>query len=134
MKISTKGRYALRAIVELAEYSEKIKKHVPLKELAKRQNMSEKYLENIFTSLKNNGIVKSLRGARGGYYLSKEPDKITALDVINAIEGPISVVDCCTSKKFCSNSNKCKTIKLWEKINTKVMEELKKTVLTDLIK
>ena len=134
MKISTKGRYALRALVELAEYSKKIKKHVPLKELAKRQDMSEKYLENIFTSLKNNGIVNSLRGAGGGYYLSKEPDKITALDVINAIEGPISVVDCCTSKKFCNNSNKCKTIKLWEKINTKVVEELKKTVLTDLFK
>jgi Rrf2 family protein len=133
MKISTKGRYALRALVELAEYSEKVKKHIPLKELAKRQNMSEKYLENIFTSLRNNGIVTSLRGAGGGYYLSKGPDKISALDVINAIEGPISVVDCCTSKQFCSNRSKCKTIKLWKKINTKVMDELKKTVLSDLI-
>lgn len=133
MKISTKGRYALRALVDLAEFSEKLKKHVPLKEIAKRQNMSEKYLESLFAILKSSGIVRSRRGAKGGYYLVKNPREITALEVINAIEGPISVVECCTSERFCDRIDSCKTIRLWKRVNHRVLTELKKTYLRDLM-
>jgi Rrf2 family protein len=133
MKISTKGRYALRALVDLAEFSEKIKKHVPLKEIAKRQNMSEKYLESLFAIMKSAGIIGSRRGAKGGYYLVKTPRETTALEVINAIEGPVSVVECCTSEQFCDRIDSCKTIRLWKKVNNQVLNELKKTYIQDLM-
>ncbi len=133
MKISTKGRYALRALVDLAEFSDKMNKYVSLTEIAKRQNMSKKYLENLFSTLKNRGIVRSQRGTQGGYHLAQSPQEITALDIINAIEGPVSFVDCCISDKFCKRTKNCKTIKLWKKINNKIVSELDKTSLKDLM-
>lgn len=133
MKISTKGRYALRALVDLAEITEKEKRHIPLKDIAKRQKMSEKYLENLFLVLKNACIIGSRRGAQGGYYLIKNPQDITALEVINAIEGPVSLVRCCTSESSCSRHNTCKTIKLWKKINQDMIFELKNTCIKDLM-
>ncbi len=133
MKISTKGRYALRALVDLAEYSDKIEGLVPLREIAKRQNMSEKYLENLFSILKNRGILGSRRGAKGGYYLNKTPEQITALEIINAIEGQVSVVECCISEKFCNRKDTCKTIQLWKRINDKVCSELNQTCLQKLM-
>ena len=115
------------------KFSEKINKHVPLREIAKRQSMSEKYLESLFAILKSTGIIGSRRGAKGGYYLIKSPGEITALEVINAIEGPVSVVDCCISEQFCDRIDSCKTIRLWKKVNRQVLNELKKTFIQDLM-
>ena len=133
MKISTKGRYALRALVDLAVTSKRTNSHVPLKDIAKRQGMSDKYLENLFSILKNSGIIGSKRGAQGGYYLMQKPGKITALEVIEAIEGPVAIVECCVSKRACNKRQQCKTITLWKKINSRVLEELQKTKLRDLM-
>lgn len=91
MKISTKGRYGLTIVVELgAKYGEG---PVPLRKIAEEQNLSEAYLEQLIPPLRNNGIVKSVRGAYGGYMLAKRPEEITAGDVIRILEGPIQLVE-----------------------------------------
>ncbi|MBF0430033.1 MAG: Rrf2 family transcriptional regulator [Fibrobacteria bacterium] len=136
MKFSTKGRYALRALVDLAECSESqgnVKKNVTIKEIAERQDISIKYLEALFHTLKSAGIIKSRRGAQGGYILARPPAKISAFEVEKAIEGPISVVECCTSKNFCGRSKKCKTKNLWNEINESIISILKKTTVADLL-
>ena len=133
IKLSTKGRYALRAIVDLAVISSNSKQNISLKDIAARQNISIKYLEALFSVLKSAGILKSHRGSRGGYILAKSPKKISAEEVIAAIEGPISFVDCCVSKSFCDNTKTCKTIGLWKDVNNLIVDKLKNTTIQDLI-
>jgi len=133
IKLSTRCRYALRALVDLVENSKKTDKAVALKEIADRQNISIKYLEALFTVMKSAGIVNSLRGAKGGYFLAKNPKKITAMEVIKAIEGPISIVGCTTTQNYCDNIKKCKTVKLWKRLNDLIVSELRKTTVQDMI-
>ena len=85
MKLSTKGRYGLRALIDLAQYSEK--EAVPISSIAQRQNISESYLEQLFAKLKKAGLVMSIRGAQGGYRLAKPSDTISVGDVLRALEG-----------------------------------------------
>jgi Rrf2 family protein len=133
VKMSTKGRYGLRALVDLAILHEKTNKSVALKEIATRQDISIKYLEALFNMLKSAGIIKSQRGAGGGYFLSDDPANISSISVVEAIEGPISLVDCCIERSFCKNIGKCKTVSLWQKINDKIVDELKNTTIRDLM-
>lgn len=91
MKISTKGRYGLRAMVDLAINS--TEEHVDLKNIADRQQISKSYLEHMFSSLKKSGLVKSVKGPQGGYLLSREAKNITVGDVLRALEGNLSVID-----------------------------------------
>jgi Rrf2 family protein len=133
MKLSTKGRYALRSLIDLAHYQETGEKTVSLKEIARRQEISVKYLEAIFTVLKNVGILKSKRGANGGYYLARLPQKINALEVVEAIEGPISIVECCINKTYCDKTATCKTIKLWKETNDQITGKLKSCSVQDLM-
>jgi Rrf2 family cysteine metabolism transcriptional repressor len=133
MKISTKGRYGLRALVDLASLLNKKKKYVSLREIAERQDISIKYLESLFNILKNAKIISSKRGAKGGYYLSRPPSKITALEVIECIEGPISVVACIKEKSKCKAQRSCKTLPLWKRVNKKIEAELKSTTIKDLM-
>ena len=91
MKLSTKGRYGMRAMLDLAQhYDDGL---VLVKDVARRQEVSERYLEHLFLSLKTAGLVKSVRGARGGFALAKAPDKIKLMDIINVSEGPLALVD-----------------------------------------
>ncbi|MBN1656550.1 MAG: Rrf2 family transcriptional regulator [Deltaproteobacteria bacterium] len=133
MRLSTKGRYALRAVVELANVSKNGAPSVSLKEIASRQQISVKYLEALFTTLKNAGIVKSQRGAKGGYLLANHPSKISAMEIIEAIDGEICLVDCCLKKNVCKNSNNCPTVGLWRKINDMIIGELKSNTIQDLV-
>ena len=91
MKLSTKGRYGMRAMLDLAQHYED--GLVLVKDVARRQEVSERYLEHLFLSLKTAGLVKSVRGARGGFALAKAPDKIKLMDIINVSEGPLALVD-----------------------------------------
>ncbi len=110
MKLSTRGRYALRAMIDLAQIQCNNFKPISLRNISLRQEISLQYLEQLFNKLKKANLVKSIRGAGGGYLLNKEAEKINAGDIIRAVEGPIVLVDCIfTGKKINKNSPKnCK--------------------------
>ena len=133
MKISTRGRYGLRALVELATCGEGA--CVPLRTIAQRHNMSEYYLEQLFGTLKKAGIVKSVRGAQGGYKLNQSPDNITVEDIIRTLEGSLYPVGCLEDENYeCSAAScqNCNTRPVWEKLYTGVSETLSAIKLSDL--
>ncbi|CAH1204373.1 HTH-type transcriptional regulator CymR [Paenibacillus plantiphilus] len=124
MKISTKGRYGLTIMMELSgKFGEG---PTSLKSIAERNSLSEHYLEQLIAPLRNAGLVKSVRGAYGGYILSREPESITAGDVIRILEGPISPVD------FTEEDDPAKR-DLWLRIRDSIAEVLDSTTLADLI-
>ena len=140
MKLSTRGRYALRAMIDLAQIQCNNSKSIPLRDISLRQDISLQYLEQLFNKLKKANLVKSIRGAGGGYLLTKEAEKINAGDIIRAVEGPIVLVDCIlTSKKSKKNTpKKCKKIEdcaikvLLEEVAKKINQTLDATSLKDL--
>ncbi|RXZ84490.1 Rrf2 family transcriptional regulator [Paenibacillaceae bacterium] len=124
MKISTKGRYGLTIMMELAaKFGEG---PISLKSIAERNQLSEHYLEQLIAPLRNAGLVKSVRGAYGGYILSKEPEQITSGDIIRILEGPISPVD------FTEEDDPAKR-DLWLRIRDSIASVLDSTTLADLI-
>ena len=130
MLVSTKGRYALRMMLQLAETPDK---PVRIKEVASCQDISPKYLEQIMIVLKSSGFVDSLRGPRGGYTLAKSSKDITVGSIIRAMEGNLSI-DCVTSKgESCPRSPTCKAHMLWNKIDTAVSEIIDNTTLQDMV-
>ena len=131
MKLSTKGRYGLKAMFQLALY--KSEGPIPLKNIANKQNISEQYLEQISSSLKKSGLVKSVRGAQGGYLLAKEPKDITVGDILIVLEGPISLSDCVLDEDICENSGKCVTKVVWEKIKKGIDDVINSITLQDMI-
>ena len=134
MKISTRGRYGLRALVELATCGDGA--CMPLRTIAQRHGMSEDYLEQLFAPLKKAGIVKSVRGARGGYTLNRATDDITAGDVIRVLEGTLSPVDCLEDESYecpAASCENCNTKPVWEKLYAGVSEVLDTIKLSDLI-
>jgi len=130
MKISTRTRYGLRAMADLAiHYKEK---PVLVKDIARRQNISDKYLEHIMLALKKAGLVESISGARGGYLLTRELSSINALEIVNALEGSLSPVPCIDHKDICKRSGTCKVRNLWARIRKSMEEILSSTTLEDL--
>ncbi|HLS35416.1 MAG TPA: Rrf2 family transcriptional regulator [Bacillota bacterium] len=124
MKITTKGRYGLTIMIELTRnYG---KRHVPLKEIAEKHQLSLHYLEQLATSLRNNGLIKSVRGAGGGYLLTKEPNKIIVGDIITALEGPILFVEEMSNEEPAQKA-------LWNKLRNAVKDILDTTTLEDLL-
>lgn len=124
MKISTKGRYGLTIMIELARnYGQG---PLPLKTIAQKNNLSEHYLEQLAAPLRNAGLVKSVRGAYGGYKLPKEPNDITAGDIIRVLEGPITPVEGIEEEEPAKQA-------LWMRIRDAVKEVLDETTLKDLI-
>ena len=133
MKISTRGRYALRLMVDIAT-NEGENEFVRIKEISKRQGISEKYLEQIISALKKAGYVKSLRGAQGGYRLSKRPEEYTAGGILRLTEGDMSPVACLEGgEKGCMKAEACITLPLWNMIDKAVSEVIDKVTLEDLI-
>jgi len=133
MKLTTKTRYGMRAVVDLVlRYNQG---PTPVSLIAKKENLSTTYLEQLLNKLKKNGLVKSVRGARGGYVLSRSPDKISVYEVVNVLEGDIAV-SCCVSerrtKKRCDRIDKCLTNILWRKMSNNLKETLKGISLRDL--
>ncbi|MBQ7124658.1 MAG: Rrf2 family transcriptional regulator [Oscillospiraceae bacterium] len=129
MMISTKGRYGLRLMIDLAK--EGGERPVPVKEIAKRQNISEKYLEQIISPLSKAGLVKSVRGAQGGYILTKPADEITAGEILRAAEGSIAPVECCESG--CDHSDGCVTIGLYKRIQDAVDSVVDSVTIADML-
>ena len=132
MKISTKGRYALRIMIDLA--MNKDKGPIRVKEIAGRQNISEKYLEQIIALLNKAGYVKSIRGAQGGYLLTKEPVEYTAGMILRLAEGSIAPVACIEDEaEACEKKGACVSAMLWQKMNDAVNEVVDNTTLQDLV-
>ena len=130
MRISTKGRYAIKLMLDLAtnDNGEPIR----LKDVARRQEISEKYLEQIISSLNKAGYVKSVRGAQGGYLLKMEPKDYTAGMILRVTEGSLAPVDCAEDGS-CERISTCATAMLWKKISEAVNEVVDHTTLADLL-
>ena len=135
MKLSTKGRYGLRAFVDIAIYSEK--EPVSLAEVAKRQDISISYLEQLMTKLKKAKLVESVRGASGGYVLTRKPEEISVGDVLRALEGDLSPVECATEDESCEHScgatGHCTTRLVWKKINDSVNDTINNIFISELV-
>jgi Rrf2 family protein len=134
LKISTKGRYGLEAIVDLAVHS--TQGHVNLKSISERCGISEAYILQIFLVLRRAGIVDSIRGAQGGYVLSRAPSEITVADVLIALEGPLAPVDCIVegTKHPCDHYENCVTRELWESIMTTLTDVANSITIEDLVR
>ena len=134
MKLTTKGRYAVMAMADLA--SNLNTRPISLKEISLRQNISLAYLEQIFIKLKNNKLVKSERGATGGYILEKPANEIRLSQIIFAVDEEVKMLNCKkNSKKGCNNkSTKCITHNLWDQLDQHINNFFEKVKLHDLVK
>ena len=132
MMVSAKGRYALRVMIDLAEHQ--TDGYIPLKEIASRQNISEKYLESIIKSLVKSNMLVGLRGKGGGYRLTREPDQYTIGEVLRLTEGSLAPVACLEANaESCPRMFDCRTISLWRGLDEVVNEYLDGITVADLI-
>ena len=133
MKISTKGRYALRLMLDLAQYSNE-NEYVSIKKVSQRQDISEKYLEQIVAQLSRANFVKSIRGAQGGYRLVKAPENYTVGMILRLIEGNLCSVSCLEDNpNKCQRCNNCVTLEVWQQINDAVDSVIDNITLQDLV-
>ncbi len=130
MKISTKGRYGIRLMLSLALHYEN--GTMALKAIAKEQDISEKYLEQIINPLTKSGLVKSFRGAQGGYILTKHPNDISIGEILRILEGSLAPVDC-VDNLMCENSDNCVSLSIWKKMKDAVDNVVDNISLGDLI-
>lgn len=130
MKISTKGRYGLRIMTDLAVNAEGC--CVSLKDIAEREHLSEKYLEQIINLLSKQGLVKAVRGAHGGYHLTRQPEKITVEDILMATEGSLAPTICAEDKGRCENYCDCVTSFIWTQIYEATLSVVSSITLRDL--
>jgi len=134
MKLSTKGRYGLRAVVDLAVHAED--ETVALSQIAERQGISMNYLEQLIAKLKKAGIVKAVRGAQGGYMLALPAEAISIGDILRALEGDLSPVDCSSvnsTEGNCSNADSCVTKYVWKRISDSINEAVDTITLSELV-
>jgi Rrf2 family protein len=131
MKLSTRTRYAVRALIELA--LNEPNKPLQLKIIAERQDISIKYLEQLIAVLRSAGFVKSIRGSKGGYLLAKEPDKIVLNSVFHCLEGNVNTAECVEDKDYCQRSSDCAARELWTKVQQAIEEVLQSITLQDLV-
>ncbi|MGE5604983.1 MAG: RrF2 family transcriptional regulator [Bacteroidota bacterium] len=132
MQISTRGRYGLRAMVDMALHASE--GPMALRVIAERQGISESYLEQVFTSLRKSGLVRASRGAQGGYELNRQADQITVGEILRSLEGPIVPVYCVGGSEgaSCEREQYCITRSFWEELRDKINEFLDGTTLQDL--
>ena len=132
MKISTKGRYALRLMLDLATYD--VGKPVSLKDIARRQDISEKYLEQIIAVLNKGGLVRSVRGAGGGYRINRAPADISVGDILRLTEGDLAPVECVGGNSAaCDRSGMCVTIRVWQKLDEAINSVVDSISVADLM-
>lgn len=134
IKISTKGRYGTRLMLNLANHYKTDQKPVILKDIADDEDVSIRYLEQIIIPLKLSRLVKSVRGAGGGYVLAKSPSEIKLYDILQALEGPICLVDCIDDDDYCDRVPYCTTIKIWREATYMLRDYFQKKTLQNLIK
>lgn len=132
MKISTKGRYALRMLLDLAEHQSS--GYVALKDVAERQSISKKYLEQIIPVFNQSDILRTNRGSQGGYRLAKAPDKYTVGEILRLTEGSLAPVACLDHDPMeCERSGECATLPVWQGLNRVINEYLDGITLQDIL-
>lgn len=133
MKISTKGRYGLRAMIDVAQYSEI--EPVSISSIALRQGISEGYLEQLMTKLKKAGLIQSIRGAGGGYVLARPMEEISVGDVLRALEGSLEPVECTANHPddSCAAAGGCVTKYVWQKINDSINRTVDEMKIKELV-
>ncbi|MCM8831215.1 MAG: RrF2 family transcriptional regulator [Candidatus Omnitrophica bacterium] len=132
MKISTRARYGTRAMLELAlRYGNK---PILVKDIAKSQGISRLYLEQLIVSLQRAGLIKTIRGKKGGCVLARSPDKIKLSEVISTLEGSLAPSDCVTNINFCPRANLCVTRDIWIKLYEAIMRVLNSITLEDMVR
>lgn len=131
MKLSTRTRYGLRAIIELAEHNGE----APLqtKVIAGSQDISVKYLEQLMTILRSAGFVRSIRGSKGGYMLAKSPNQIRLSDVFDCLEGHVTTVECVEDRSFCERAEDCVARQVWAEVQQAIKNVLQSITLQDLV-
>lgn len=132
MRISTRGKNAINLMLDLATYHQG--EPVRLKDIAKRQDISEKYLEQIIAVLHKSGLVKSIRGAHGGYVLAYPPESYTAGQILKAVEGDLAPTDCVGENgSECENKGMCVSYRLWKKLDEAINDVLEGITLADML-
>ncbi|HLB25344.1 MAG TPA: Rrf2 family transcriptional regulator [Nitrospirota bacterium] len=134
MQLSTKGRYAVRAMFDLSFYSKG--EPVPLSRISEREEISLHYLEQLFNKLRKGGVVESVRGPSGGFKLARKPSEITVEEIIRIVEGeimPVSCVEAKDKKKVCHRAEKCITFILWKRLGKNITDFLSSVTLQDLV-
>ena len=131
MKLSTRTRYGVRAILELA--GNQSKEPLRIKTIAHRQDISVKYLEQLMAILKSAGFVRSIRGSKGGYMLAKAPNEIKLNDVFNALEGPTTTVECIENENYCARVADCVARQVWVQVQEAINNVLKAITLQNLV-
>lgn len=132
LRLSTKGQYGVRAMFEIAQGFPK--KPVPIRDIAERQAVSVAYLEQILNKLKNQGLIKSIKGPGGGYILSKKPEDISIGAILKELEGPVAITSCLDPDEGCVRVDGCVTYMLWKSLGEKIEAFLNTVTLKDLIK
>jgi Rrf2 family protein len=131
MMISTKGRYALKVMLDLVDHN--TGEYIPLKDIAQRQEISVKYLENILASLSRANLVDATRGKGGGYRLSRAPEEYSTGEIIRLAEGSLSSVSCLKGEQHgCEKASQCPTLPLWQQLDQVVADYLNSVSLIDL--
>lgn len=131
MKLSTKSRYGVRAVLEIARNYQK--GPIKRRDIAQRQEISDAYLENILLVLRNTGIIETTRGANGGYVLARPPEKITILEIVDSLEGSIAPVECVEDPDGCRKSCSCAARNVWRKLHEARVKILGEMHLSDLL-
>jgi Rrf2 family protein len=131
MKLSTRGKYGARALLDIALHYDG--NPVLLKDIARRQDISAQYLEQLMSPLIKAGLVRSIRGARGGVTLAKPPEEIKLSQVIQILEGSTALVECVDDPKICPRSDFCVTRDVWEEMKRAMTQVLESTTLQDLV-
>ena len=133
MIVSTRGRYALRVLVEMAEHSPD--ERIPLKEISEKQEISQKYMESIMTLLSKNGFVDAIHGKGGGYMLNRKPEEYRVGDILRLTEGTLAPVACLEKDSDkCPKENVCRTVGMWRKLDDLIETYLDSVTIADLMK
>jgi len=133
IKLSTKGRYGTRLMLNLALHYTEGNEAVVLKNISEEENLSIRYLEQIIIPLKIHKLVKSVRGAGGGYTLARHPSKITVCEIIEVLEGSCSLVDCVDDDEFCERTTECATHEIWKEASELLKNYFESKTLQDLV-
>ncbi len=131
MRLSTRTRYGIRAMLELAENVGR--GPLQLRIIARRQDISVKYLDQLMTILKSAGFVRSIRGSKGGYVLARAPEQIKLNDVFNCLEGPVVTVECTENENYCARAADCVARQVWTQVQEAVMAVLQSITFQDLV-
>lgn len=133
MMISTKGRYALRVMIDLAEHCNG--EYIPMKDVVKRQQVSQKYVERIMTMLSKANFVETVHGKGGGYRLNRSPDEYIVGDILRLTEGslaPVACLDC--DAEECERADQCRTLPMWKELNNRITDFFDGITIADLMK